>query len=185
MKIRSMNKRHALLSQWGLSFLTDEYFDGADIGCGGGMNVKRLTERCTGVVYGIDPSPLCVKQSKKKCSRLISASRVKILSASADSLPFDDCALSLVTAFETVYFWNDITENFKEVFRVLKENGTFLITNELTAENDNPDKYLWISDIMKINIFTPKDLSNALINAGFKYVKTFRQNDWTAIVAKK
>ncbi len=185
LKIASMNKRHTALSLWGLSHLDGEYTDAADIGCGGGVNVKRLSGICTGKVYGVDPSPLSVKQSKKKCARLLRANRAEIIYGSADSLPFADNSLSLITAFETVYFWSDIKADFTEVFRVLGAGGTFLITNELTATEAAPDKYGWIDDIMKINIFTAEELVGALKYAGFKDVRPFRQNDWTAIVAVK
>ena len=43
----------------------------------------------------------------------------------------------VVTAFETVYFWNDLPKAFTEVTRVLKRNGHFLICCEL----NNPVSY--------------------------------------------
>ena len=41
-----------------------------------------------------------------------------------------------VTAFETVYFWPDPAKCFREVWRVLKPGGTFLICNEVNGDTD-------------------------------------------------
>ena len=45
-------------------------------------------------------------------------------------LPFEDARFDAVTAFETVYFWPDPARCFREIWRVLKPGGTFLICNE-------------------------------------------------------
>ena len=44
--------------------------------------------------------------------------RVKILNASVSSLPFQDKSIGLATAVETIYFWPDLKNDFKEVYRV-------------------------------------------------------------------
>ena len=41
-----------------------------------------------------------------------------------------------VTAFETVYFWPDLPQCFREVFRVLKPGGTFFLCNESSGDTD-------------------------------------------------
>lgn len=50
-------------------------------------------------------------------------------------LPFGNDVFDLITAFETIYFWPDILEALKQVHRVLKPNGTFMICNEVNGEN--------------------------------------------------
>lgn len=184
--IKAMNKGHSELSRWGLSFLPEtEFTSAADIGCGGGKNVIRLSEVVTDKVYGLDVSPLCVKDSAKECSSLIKKGRAEIMLGNASALPFKDGELSLVTAFETVYFWKDLQVCFSEIYRVLSENGVFLITNELTADADSPDKYAKLKEISPIDIFTPQELSELLTKVGFSDVKIERKGDWTAIVAIK
>ena len=39
-------------------------------------------------------------------------------------------------AFETVYFWPELAQNFREVYRVLKPGGIFFICNEANGETD-------------------------------------------------
>ena len=45
-----------------------------------------------------------------------------------------------VTAFETVYFWPDLPLCFREVYRVLKPSGTFLICNESNGDTDKGER---------------------------------------------
>ena len=45
--------------------------------------------------------------------------------ASVAELPFEAEQFDVVTAFETVYFWPELAQNFREVYRVLKPGGTF------------------------------------------------------------
>lgn len=184
--IKAMNKGHSELSRWGLGFLPEmEFASAADIGCGGGKNVIRLSEIVADKVYGLDVSPLCVKNSAKKCSSLIKNGRAEIILGNASALPFKDGGLDLVTAFETVYFWKDLQACFSEIYRVISDNGVFLITNELTADVNSPDKYAKLKEISPIDIFTPQELSALLTKVGFAEIKTERKGDWTAMVAIK
>lgn len=184
LKIRSMNKRHAELSRWGLSLLPEsDYADAADVGCGGGSNVRRLADICSGALFGIDPSPLCLKKSERKCAALVKKNRARFFRGTADVLPFPDDCLSLVTAFETVYFWRSLPENFAEIFRALKSGGVFLIVNELTE--DDPEKYRRLKEILPLMIFTESELTAALRQAGFTRISAHRKGDWLAISAAK
>ena len=51
-------------------------------------------------------------------------------------LPFGAEQFEVVTAFETVYFWPELAQNFREVYRVLKPGGIFFICNEANGETD-------------------------------------------------
>jgi len=55
-----------------------------------------------------------------------------------------------VTAFETVYFWPELAQNFREVYRVLKPGGVFFICNEANGETTKDDKWTQIIDGMTI-----------------------------------
>lgn len=54
--LREMNKRHTLLSEWGMSNIAwNKEWNVLDIGCGGGANLTQLMRRCPqGKAYGID-----------------------------------------------------------------------------------------------------------------------------------
>lgn len=56
-------------------------------------------------------------------------------------LLFADEQFDLATAFETVYFWPGPADSFREVYRVLRLGGTFLIVNESDGTNQADEKW--------------------------------------------
>ena len=130
--LREMNKRHTLLSECGMSHMVwNKEWNVLDIGCGGGANLTQLMHRCPqGKAYGIDISPESVLFAQKKNKKYLST-RCFIEQGTVDTLPYTHEMFDVVTAFETVYFWNDLPKAFTEVTRILKRNGHFLICCEL------------------------------------------------------
>ena len=141
-QLKSMNKEHTPVSLWGLKHLNIKSDDVIlDVGCGGGINVKRMAKSAK-KVYGIDYSIESVKLSKEVNEKLIDEGKVEIIEGNVKSLPFEDNTFDIVTAFETVYFWPDIEKCFAEVKRVLKPGGIFLIGLE-TNGSDNFIMKFW------------------------------------------
>ena len=130
--VAMMNLGHSPVARWGLRFL--ELTPDAkvlDCGCGGGANIKRLLKKCPqGIVKGIDYSPVSVEKSKKVNDAAIAEGRCAVLQGSVADMIFADDWFDAVTAFETVYFWPNLPQCFREVYRVLKPGGTLLICNE-------------------------------------------------------
>lgn len=160
-----MNRGHEPLAQWGMKIATirgDE--DIADIGCGGGRNVSHLLERTTGKVYGVDYSEASCAYSRRYNEKAIDNGRCEIIQASVSKLPFKDESLGFATAFETVYFWPDLVNDFREVLRCLAPGGAFLIVNE-SSEDEKQKKWEKIIDGMRI--YTRAELTAALTQAGF------------------
>ena len=94
--------------------------------------------------------------------------------------------MGVVTAFETVYFWGELSRCFSETYRVLEKGGVFLIVNELKKEKDRPDKYRKIHDVLDLTIYDEEELTDALKRAGFSETKTYTQGeDWICVVATK
>ena len=130
--VAMMNLGHSPVARWGLRFL-ELTLDAKvlDCGCGGGANIKRLLKKCPeGIVKGIDYSPVSVEKSKKVNEAAIAEGRCTVLQGSVADMIFAGDWFDAVTAFETVYFWPDLPQCFREVYRVLKPGGTFLICNE-------------------------------------------------------
>lgn len=180
-----MNKRHANMAQWGFSHIhPDEGNVCLDIGCGGGMNVKTLLKLCKeGKVVGVDYSAISVGKSTKVNRVEISKGRCEIMQGDVRELPFDSQSFDLVTAFETIYFW-DVAKGFSEVHRVLKDGGTFMICNE--ANGDNPDEYKMTEIIQGMAIYTDKQIEDLLQAAGFNDIKIDKkQSGWICVLATK
>lgn len=71
--------------------------------------------------------------------------------ASVTELPFEAEQFDVATAFETVYFWPELAQNFREVYRVLKPGGIFFICNEANGETAKDDKWTQIINGMTIS----------------------------------
>ena len=184
--VAMMNSGHSKLADWGMSFLglsTDAAV--LDCGCGGGANLCKLLKRCpNGTVTGIDYSSVSVEKSKRLNAKAISEGRCCVLEASVAALPFEDNKFDVVTAFETVYFWPGLVDCFREVYRVTKTGGIFLICNEATGDTDKNDKWTQLIDGM--TIYRDAQLKTALREAGFTNIQIHKnKKDWLCVTGQK
>ncbi|MDO5424627.1 MAG: class I SAM-dependent methyltransferase [Eubacteriales bacterium] len=184
--VSMMNLGHGAMAGWGLRFLMVPTNAAVlDCGCGGGANIKKLLKKCSGgSVKGIDYSPVSVEKSRKVNRRAIEAGRCVVLQASVMKLPFEASQFDLVTAFETVYFWPDLSCSFQEVYRVLKPGGTFFICNESSGDTSKDDK--WTEIINGMTIYKDVQLQAAMEQVGFHHVQIHKnQKGWLCVTAQK
>ena len=185
--VAMMNLGHSPVARWGLQFLNaapDAKM--LDCGCGGGANLRKLLKRClNGTVIGIDYSSVSVEKSKRLNAKAISEGRCCVLEASVTALPFEDNKFDVVTAFETVYFWPGLADCFREVYRVTKTGGIFLICNEVTGDTDKNDK--WTQIISDMTIYRDVQLKTALEEAGFTDIQIHKNahQDWLCVTGQK
>ena len=193
--IDKMNVNHEGLAKWSLSHL-DISKDNVilDIGCGGGVNVKRFLKMTENKVYGIDYSELAVERSIKLNKSAVDEGKCEIIKGSVSNLPFNDNSFDIVTGFETVYFWPDFVNDLKEVLRVLKDDGVIFIANEaLPKEGDERQKEL--IELLDMKIYSEDELVESLKMAGFSNVTTYIKDskdsftgedaEWICVIAQK
>ncbi len=165
--IKKMNgPHHAELPEWVFAdFAIPDKCRILDVGCGGGANIRRMLElNPTVKVTGIDSSTLAMNEAIEENYRDIVDKRCLILGGNATQMPLAKESFNLITAFETVYFWSSLALGVKEMFRLLKPNGTCLIANEM----DGLEKH--VSDLEKaaaMRIYTIDDIKEYLVHAGF------------------
>lgn len=183
-QLRGMNNRYSLLSSWGFShvFFTRKRLV-LDVGCGGGKNLQRILNHSKSInTIGIDISPASVKTSVRKNRRAIKSGRLQVVHGSVEALPFASNLFDLVTAVESVHYW-EIEKGLSEVYRTLKKGGQLLIVNE-TQSSDGLDEYL---AEVGFKVYTAKQLENFLKQTGFKKIRTDvnENGKWIAVVAEK
>ena len=193
--IENMNENHESLARWSVSHLDVSKEDMIlDIGCGGGVNVKRFLQMTENKVFGLDYSKLAVEKSRKMNEKSIEEGMCEIIEGSVSDLPFENNQFDIVTAFETVYFWPDFINDLREVHRVLKDDGIFFIANEaLPKEYDKRQKY--IIKLLDMKIYSEEEFNNCLREAGFSELRNFVKEskdsftgddaDWICVIAKK
>lgn len=184
--VNMMNAGHSSMAEWGFTHIKIANNNIClDIGCGGGANVKTLLKKSPyGKVTGIDYSEISVKKSQKVNKTEIENKRCEIMQGNVMKLPFGDEDFDVITAFETIYFWPDISEAFKQVYRVLKSGGTFMICNEANGENSKDEK--WTDMVEGMKIYTSEQIKKSLENAGFTDIKaSTNKKGWICVVCKK
>ncbi len=176
--LSTMNIGHTPMAKWGFAqFEIPETAIVADIGCGGGYNVKRLLERCPqGHVFGVDISEESVRKTIAVNKGEV-GKRCEVFQASVEALPFDDHALDMATAFETVYFWPDIAENFKEVRRVLRDGGRFIVINDPGNSNAR-----WEDKIPGMRAYKAEEIATAMEGAGFADIQISREKNMFCVI---
>ena len=183
--VAMMNLGHSPVARWGLQFLNAAPDAKVlDCGCGGGANMKRLLKNCPqGIVKGIDYSPVSVEKTKKVNETAIAEGRCAVLQGSVADMIFADDWFDAVTAFETVYFWPDPARCFREVCRVLKPGGTFLICNEC---GDAASGAKWEKRIDGMTVYTAAQLKVLLKQAGFGDVQIHTNRmGWLCVTGRK
>ena len=170
-QLKSMNKEHTPVSLWGLKHLNIKSDDVIlDIGCGGGININRMTKKAK-KVYGVDYSIESVKLSREVNRQEIYDGKVEVLKGNVADLPFEDDTFDIVTAFETVYFWPDIEKSFGEVKRVLKPGGIFLIGME---SNGNDNMVMKISEkLIDMTVYNDEELTGFLKNNEYSKITVY------------
>lgn len=170
---------HARLAEWALGLFNQGEMT-LDVGCGGGANIARMLAR-GGKVYGLDYSHVSVSKSSRHNRKAVKAGRCEIVRGDVTAMPFDNGAFDMVTAFETVYFWQPIDAAFAEVFRVLKEGGRFGVFNDADGSGE-PSKN---AKKLNLRVYTPEELTELMNGAGFDGVETHRNGKFIAVIGKK
>lgn len=133
---------------------------------------------------GIDYSPVSAEKSKKVNEAAIAEGRCTVLQGSVADMMFADNWFDAVTAFETVYFWPNLPQCFRVIYRVLKPGGTFLICNESSGDTDKDEK--WTEIIGGMTIYSGDELKTFLENAGFCNVQIHKNKmGWLCVTGQK
>lgn len=183
--IENMNENHKEISDFAFECVNVGKNDKIlDIGCGGGVNIEKFLKLTSGNVDGLDYSGVSVNASIRQNQNAVESGRCNVIQADVSDMPIDDESYDLVSAFETIYFWPDISNTFKEVSRIIKPQGQFMIAQG--TDGNHPDDELWLSTVEGMSVYTADELEKYLLNAGFKSVKSFKkENDYILIVIAK
>jgi len=101
-----------------------------DIGCGGGVAVKEFSKHFKyAIIYGIDHSEDMVRLSRTTNRQDVKSGKVKILHTGVENIGIESTSMNIITAFDTINFWNDYSKAFQEIKRVLTKSGKLYIIN--------------------------------------------------------
>ena len=180
--IENMNENHREISEFAFGIVNVGKNDRIlDIGCGGGVNIEKFLKLTDSNVDGLDYSEVSVEASLAQNRKAVDDGRCRIIQADVRQMPIGDEEYDLVSAFETIYFWPEIQESFREVSRVIKPNGQFLIAQG--TDGNHPDDEMWLATVEGMHVYTATDLKKYLLDAGFKSVESHvKENDYIMVV---
>ncbi|RZJ43236.1 MAG: class I SAM-dependent methyltransferase [Chryseobacterium sp.] len=98
-----------------------------EIGHGNASHVKSLLKMAKDLKYtGIDISITMHNEAKKLNEDF--KDQADFVLYEGEKFPFEGEVFDKIFTVNTVYFWNKPVEYFNEIYRVLKDNGTFILT---------------------------------------------------------
>ena len=181
MMLVSMEKEHLPMAKWAFTQLhvpKDGYI--LDIGCGGGYNVRRLLEASpNGKVAGFDISEESVRKAKKINKKEI-GKRCRIQQGSVEKMPFRDGQFDFVTAFETVFFWPDLSKDIREVYRVVKPKGRFAVIN-----NYGDPGIDWEKKVPCMKRRTAEEIKQFMEDAGFANITIAKKDNLFLVIGER
>lgn len=172
--VRAMNVGHAKMTDWGLQQVTvPKNAAILDVGCGGGWTVGKLVALVPeGKVVGLDYSSASVAVSRDTNAHEIEAGRVQIEQGSVAALPFPDRSFDMVTAVETHYYWPNLPANVRDVLRVLKPGGRFVLIAETYRGGPFRLIYGLVMPLLRAAFLSDAEHRDLLTQAGFTEVET-------------
>lgn len=134
-----------------------------DIGCGDGEFTQVVSTKFR------DSDITAVDTSVPKS---LTHNNIEFIKGNAEQLPFSDESFDLVFAVLSLHHWKDKEKGLKEMFRVLKRNGSLIIGDPL-LENWMSNKFLgFIMQKLDGGVFTDrKSLSGYLSGNGFENIR--------------
>ena len=123
-----------------------------DLGSGGGIDcfiaAKHVGE--TGHVYGIDMTDEMLNVARKNASQVVKNlgyNNIEFKQGFLESIPIADMSVDLVTSNCVINLSTKKSDVFKEIYRILKPGGHFLIADIISEvevpENMRNNKELW------------------------------------------
>ena len=188
--LKRMNEAHNEGALWAISKINldeNKQLNILDIGCGGGQNLLNLSIKFkNSTLFGIDYSPTSINLSAEICKNLVVNKRLCLNISDVHKMSFSDSKFDLVTAFETLYFWENLDIAFKEIKRVLKKDGKFMIFLEGTTKQ-TLEKWENLGEGIKLkNKLNPIEIKEILNENGFLNVEIYNKDksEKTCIIAK-
>ncbi|MDP5158333.1 MAG: bifunctional demethylmenaquinone methyltransferase/2-methoxy-6-polyprenyl-1,4-benzoquinol methylase UbiE [Flaviramulus sp.] len=110
-----------------------------DIATGTGDLAINLAETRAKNIIGLDISSGMLEIGKEKIKKKALDSKIKMVLGDSENMPFDDSSFDAITVAFGVRNFETLENGLKEIYRVLKPNGTFVIL-ETSVPTKSPYK---------------------------------------------
>ena len=139
-----------------------------DLGCGTGNYTIELFNKGISII-GIDPSETMILKAKSKVSQ------IDWIIGTAEDTGLNNESIDGLICCLTIHHWTDLIAAFKEINRILKKNGRFII---FTATPNQMEGY-WLNHYFPQMLYESRQqmpsleiVIKGLENAGFEKIMT-------------
>ncbi len=136
-----------------------------DIASGSGYGTHLLSQTAK-KVYGVDISDISIQYAQQTYG----AENIEYLVGDGEKIPLPDNSVEIVTSFETIEHIPNYRQFMKEVSRVLKDDGLFVLSTPNDVEFAEGNHF-------HLHEFEYKELLK-LIDVHFKHTKSYFQGTW-------
>lgn len=167
----SMAWTHAFRNPWTLSRLDLRPGERVlEIGCGPGAALRDVARRVggSGLVAGIDPSDVMVRQAVRRNRKAIRQRRVEVRLASMSAIPYPDESFDKVFGTNSIQFSRALSSDLVEIQRVLRPGGLALFAIQP----------LWKGGTDAGARAVVRDLAAAMRSAGFTNCAVAEKHAW-------
>ncbi len=159
-----------------------------DIGTGTGHTAARLAAAAAEVV-ALDPEPGMLDSARERYGSL---ANLRFVQAAADDTGLNAASFDIVTARHTLHHHADVAASLREVTRLLKPGGRFVLVDEVTPD---PRVDAWLDaverarDATHVRAYTLAEWQAFLADAGLQWIVgdmhiryRLRVDDWIGLM---
>lgn len=181
-KLYSRSESHAFGSD--LKVLMDRisgrrYGRALDIATGTGFTAIAISTVCDEVI-ALDATAAMLEEAKKNASIAPEAHRISFAEGLAEKTGFPDSSFDLVTCRRAAHHFPDKPEFIREVRRILKDDGVFILVDMISADGDDGhmlDHLETLRDHSHIHAASLPEWKSYLENGGFEVVDSVVEVD--------
>lgn len=163
---RKMAEQHQPENNWTVKVLNIQPTDHVlEVGFGPGFAVQQAAKAAQ-FVAGVDFSQAMLSAASARNAAAIRAGSVRLQYGDSSRLPFNDESFDKAFSIHSIYFWTQPAAALREIWRVLKPNGTavFTVLPKERWNEGNPDAAVGTPECKP---YTGAELQKMLTEAGF------------------
>lgn len=153
------------------TLLIEDHEHVLEIGHGNAGHVKNILGLATGLKYtGIDISETMHKEARRLNQEF--DKQVDFVLYEGKKLPFENETFDKIFTVNTVYFWESPVEFLNEIYRVLKDDGTFVLT---FGQRDFMEKLPFTA--YNFTLYNNNEMEELISKSQFKRMKISEKED--------